>query len=179
MLEIEASKHPGFNLKSCQRHRNGLSVYRLVLPCPSKTKQRLNSQHKVQKSELVWRNGHSKFGGTFYLKNEKATGDWTFFTQYGFYIWGQLKNILVLEIEAFKPPRNALKVVNVIEKTPLYTAMGPFHSLRPKNTAKLTTQCAEKWICIWKWAFDILVELFLKAKRPQGTGPFLLSVYAT
>ena len=90
VLKIEASKPPRFNLRSCQRHRNGLSVYRSVLLCPSKTKKMLNSQHKVQKSGFVWGNGHSKFEGTFYLKNEKAAGDRTFFTQCGRYVWGQL-----------------------------------------------------------------------------------------
>ena len=42
VLKIYPSKPPRFDLKRCQRHRNGLSVYRLTLVCPSKIK-RLNS----------------------------------------------------------------------------------------------------------------------------------------
>ena len=38
VLEIEASKPPIFDLKSCQRHRNDLSTCCSVLACPSMTK---------------------------------------------------------------------------------------------------------------------------------------------
>ena len=38
VLEIEASKPPIFDLKSCQLHRNDLSKCCSVLGCPSMTK---------------------------------------------------------------------------------------------------------------------------------------------
>ena len=36
--------------------------------------------------------------------------------------------------------------------THMYGARGSFHVLRPKNTIKLPTQSAEKWICMGKRA---------------------------
>ena len=61
--------------------------------------------------------------------------------------------------------------------THLYGAKGSFDVLRAKNTIKLVTQSAEKWICMGKWAFEFSAELFLKTKRLQTTGPFLPSAY--
>ena len=37
VLGVLARKHPRIDLKSCQRHRNDLFVYRSALVCPSKT----------------------------------------------------------------------------------------------------------------------------------------------
>ena len=34
----------------------------------------------------------------------------------------------------------------------MYGARGSFYVLRQKNTIKLLTQSAEKWICMKKWA---------------------------
>ena len=44
--------------------------------------------------------------------------------------------------------------------------------LRPKNKIKLPTQSAEKWICMGKWAFKILVELFLKNEKTSDDRTF-------
>ena len=57
--------------------------------------------------------------------------------------------MVVLEIEACKPPRNDLKFVSVIEMTFLY---GWYSCvlLRPKSEVKLSTQTADKWICMRK-----------------------------
>ena len=57
--------------------------------------------------------------------------------------------------------------------TVLYGARYSVVLLRPKHKVKLRTpQSAEKWICMEKWAFDILAECFSKTRRPQTTGPF-------
>ena len=42
--------------------------------------------------------------------------------------------------------------------THLYSARGSFHPLRPKNTIKLPTESAEKWICMGKKAVLIWGE---------------------
>ena len=42
-------------------------------------------------------------------------------------------------------------MVNVIKMTLLYDARYLFVLLRPKNEVKLSTQSAEKWICMEKW----------------------------
>ena len=51
--------------------------------------------------------------------------------------------------------------------------------IRPKNEVKLLTQSAEKWICMGKWAFEILAELFLKNEKASDDRTFLPSAYAT
>ena len=43
--------------------------------------------------------------------------------------------------------------------------------LRPKNKVKLPTQSAEKWICMGKWAFKFLAELFLKNEEAPDALP--------
>ena len=43
------------------------------------------------------------------------------------------------------------KVVSVIEMTFLYAAQYSFILQRPKIEAKLSTQSADKWICMGKW----------------------------
>ena len=59
-------------------------------------------------------------------------------------------------------------------------ARGAFHPpLRPKNTIKLPTQSAEKWICMEEWAFEMLAILFSKTRRSQMTGIFYPSGHAT
>ena len=63
--------------------------------------------------------------------------------------------MLVLEIKACKPPRNDLKLASVIGMTFLYDAGYSVVLLRPKNEVKLSTQSAEKWICMGKWAGPI------------------------
>ena len=59
--------------------------------------------------------------------------------------------MLVLEIEACKPPRNDLKVVSIIEMTFPCDTRYSFVLLRPKSEVKLSTQRADKWICMGKW----------------------------
>ena len=45
--------------------------------------------------------------------------------------------------------------------------------LRPKNNkVKLPPQSAEKWICMGKWAFENLAELFLKNEKTQDVQIF-------
>ena len=84
--------------------------------------------------------------------------------------------MLVLEIEACKPPRNDLKSCSVIEMTLLYDARYSFVLLRPKNEVKLSTQSADKWICIGKWPvpsgaifYQVVVVLFV----PEFVFPML------
>ena len=77
-------------------------------------------------------------------------------------------------IEAAKPPRNDLKVVSVIEMTHLYGAVESFVLLRPKTRVKLLPQSVEKWICMGKWAFDILAIIFLKDEKAPDNRTFLL-----
>ena len=62
------------------------------------------------------------------------------------------------KIEAFKPPRNDLKVVSVTEMTLLYDTWYSVVLLRPKHEVKLLTQSAEKWICVGKWPVSNLPE---------------------
>ena len=47
--------------------------------------------------------------------------------------------------------------------------------LRPKNDLRLSTQSAAKWICMGKWAFEILAILFLNVKdeTPPDNRAFL------
>ena len=70
-------------------------------------------------------------------------------------------------------------MVSVIEMTHLYGVLGSFVLLRPKNRVKLLTQSAENRICMGKWAFESLAELFLKNEKTpdvqifQGLGLLL------
>ena len=64
------------------------------------------------------------------------------------------------------------KVVSVIEMTHMYGARDSFHVLRPKNAIKLLTQSAEEWICMGKWAFKSLAELFLKNEKASDDRTF-------
>ena len=78
--------------------------------------------------------------------------------------------MIVLEIEASKPPRTNLKSGQRYRNdmsVHTYTALGLFvlSSLRPKNKVKLSTQSAENWICMRKWAFEVLVILFLRIQK--------------
>ena len=83
--------------------------------------------------------------------------------------------MLVLEIEACKPSRNYdLKLVSVIEMTLMYGDRYSFVRLRPKNEVKLSTQSADKWICMGKWEFEILAILFLKDEKATDNRTFLL-----
>ena len=79
--------------------------------------------------------------------------------------------MLGLAIEACKPPRNDLKVVSVIEMTFLYDARYSICLLlTPKNDLKLSTQSADKWICIGKWPVPtggILIFGLQKGPRPK------------
>ena len=52
------------------------------------------------------------------------------------------------KIEASEPPRNDVKVANVIEMTHLYGARGSFDVLIAKITIKLVTQSTAKWVCM-------------------------------
>ena len=56
-----------------------------------------------------------------------------------------------------------------MKMTHLYSATGLFH---PKNTIKLPTQSAEKWICIMEWAFEMGAELFLKNEKAPDSQIF-------
>ena len=58
-------------------------------------------------------------------------------------------------------------MVSVKEMTIFYDARGSFWSLRPQNMIKLPTQSAEKWICMGKWAFEILAIYFLKKEKAR------------
>ena len=42
-----------------------------------------------------------------------------------------------------------------------------------KNKVKLPTRSAEKWICMGKWAFETLAELFLKNEKTSEDRTFL------
>ena len=60
--KIEVYKPLQNDVKSCQRHRNDLSVWRSVLDCPSKTKkggQTLNA--KCRKVDLYWKTAYTKW----------------------------------------------------------------------------------------------------------------------
>ena len=78
----------------------------------------------------------------------------------------------MFEIEASKHPRFDLKVVSVIEIMFLYDAHYANVLLRPKTKGKLSTQSAEKWICMGEWAFKILAKLFLKNEKASGDRSF-------
>ena len=49
--------------------------------------------------------------------------------------------------------------------TALYDARGSFVLLRPKITTKLSTQSAEKWICIRIWARETWAINFLSNEK--------------
>ena len=52
---------------------------------------------------------------------------------------------------------------------------GTLLSFKEKNEVKLLTQSAEKWICMGKWAFEILAILFLvKDEKAPDNRTFLL-----
>ena len=59
--------------------------------------------------------------------------------------------MLVLEIEACKPPRNDLKSGQRHRNDPSVYVRYSFVLLRPKNEVKLSTQSADKWICMGEW----------------------------
>ena len=69
------------------------------------------------------------------------------------------------EIKACNPPRNDLKNVSVIEMILLYDARYSFVLLRPKNEVKLSTQSADKWICMGKWPLPCRAILFLGLQK--------------
>ena len=73
MLEakIEASKPPRIDVKSCQRHRNYLSI--LPGPCLSfqDQKMRLKCLPKVQETGFLWRNGLYQ-AGRFIFSNMRS-----------------------------------------------------------------------------------------------------------
>ena len=50
------------------------------------------------------------------------------------------------------------KLVSVTEMTLLYAAQYLFVLLRPKIEVKLSTQSADKWICMGKWPVPSLAE---------------------
>ena len=52
------------------------------------------------------------------------------------------------------------KLVSVIEMTLLYAAQYSFVLLRPKFEVKLSTQSADKWICMGKWPVPSLAIYF-------------------
>ena len=56
----------------------------------------------------------------------------------------------------------------------LYDAGYSVVLLRPKNEVKPLTQSAEKWICMGKWALEILAELFLKNKKTSDDRTFFI-----
>ena len=60
-----------------------------------------------------------------------------------------------------------------------YVARGSFVLLRSKNGVNILTQSAENRICMGKWAFEILGELFLKNEKASDDRTFLHSAYAT
>ena len=70
-------------------------------------------------------------------------------------------------------------MVRVIKNGHSHGARGPFVLLRSKNGVTLLTQSSENRICMEKWAFEILAELFLKNKKASDDGTFLTSAYAT
>ena len=54
----------------------------------------------------------------------------------------------------------------------LYGNEWSFHPQRQQNTIKLLPQSAKKWICMGKWVFKILAELFLKNERASDDRTF-------
>ena len=56
--------------------------------------------------------------------------------------------------------------------TGLYGAKGSFVLLRSKNGVNILTQSAENRICMGKWAFEIVAELFLKNKKASDDRTF-------
>ena len=81
VLKIEASKPPRFDLKSCQRHRNGLSVcrsvctYSIVVLRP-KNKIKLPTQ-SAEKWICMGKWAFENLA-IYFLKDEKDPGDPTF-----------------------------------------------------------------------------------------------------
>ena len=78
VLEIEACKHPRNDLKGCQRHRNNVSVQRLVLKCPSKTKNKVKFATHSAEKWLCMGNWERKNLAILFLKAEKAPDDRSF-----------------------------------------------------------------------------------------------------
>ena len=71
--KIKACKPPQNDLKSGQRHRHDLSLWRWVLGCPSKTKKmRSNHLAKVQNSGFVWGHGLYQMEGIYFSGFQKA-----------------------------------------------------------------------------------------------------------
>ena len=83
--------------------------------------------------------------------------------------------MLVLEIEASKSPRINLKMVCIIQISPPHGARYPIALLRPKIKVKLSTQSAEIWICMGKWAFKMLRISFLKNEKASDNRTFYSS----
>ena len=54
----------------------------------------------------------------------------------------------------------------------LYDASYSIVLLRPKNEVKLSTQSAEKWICMGKWAVPNGGNLFLGLRKAQDVQIF-------
>ena len=59
----------------------------------------------------------------------------------------------------------------------LYDARSSVVLLSPKNKVKPPTQSAAKGICMGKWTFEFLAELFLKNKKASDDRTFLPSAY--
>jgi len=86
--------------------------------------------------------------------------------------------MLALKIKACEPPRNDLKVASVIGMTFLYDAGYSIVLLRPKNEVKLSTQSAEKLICMGKWPVLNWGNLFLGlSKSPRRLDFFRKSAH--
>ena len=56
--------------------------------------------------------------------------------------------------------------------THLYSAEGVIFLLRPTNMVKLLTQRAQNWICMGKWAFEILKSLLIKNEKAPDDQTF-------
>ena len=61
----------------------------------------------------------------------------------------------------------------MIEMTLLYATQYSFVLIRPKIEVKLSTQSADKWICMGKWEFEILAILFLEDEKAPDNRTFL------
>ena len=70
-------------------------------------------------------------------------------------------------------------MVSVIGMTFLHDARYSVVLLRQKNEVKPLTQSAEKWICMGKWASEILAELFLKIEKTSDVQFFSGAGFAT
>ena len=67
------------------------------------------------------------------------------------------------------------KLVSVIEMTLLYAAQYSFVLLRPKNEVKLSTQSADKWVCMGKWPVSSLAEFIHHVLRVPCVPGFQLA----